>query len=110
MHKIKLLFACKDVLNFVGLTIVVCKLTLKIRPIENFLLQWNLHNTDTIGTLPNCPYYRGVLSSEVGHSFESHTHQLARLTFIIETTQTSKRRPKEGLTGCDISISGILVS
>ena len=28
-------------------------------------LQLNLHNTDTIGTLPNCPYYRGVLSSEV---------------------------------------------
>ena len=26
---------------------------------------WTLHNTDTIGTLPNCPYYRGVLSSEV---------------------------------------------
>ena len=28
-------------------------------------IQWNLHNTDTIGTLPNCPYCRGVLSSEV---------------------------------------------
>ena len=29
-------------------------------------LQWNLHNTDNVGTPSNCPYYRGVLSSEVG--------------------------------------------
>ena len=28
------------------------------------IIQWNLHNTDTIGTLQSCPYYRGVLSSE----------------------------------------------
>ena len=27
-----------------------------------YSVQWNLHNTDTIGTLPNCPY---CLSSEV---------------------------------------------
>ena len=80
----------------------------------NGCIQWNLHNTDTIGTLPNYPYYRGVLILEVGHSLESHTHQLARLTFITEITQTtdycSKRRPKGGLAGGYISISGILVS
>ena len=29
------------------------------------ILQWNLHNTDTTGTLQNCPYYRSVLSLEV---------------------------------------------
>ena len=28
-------------------------------------LHWKLHNTDTTGTLPNCPYGRGALSSEV---------------------------------------------
>ena len=43
------------------------------------------------------------------HSLTSHTHQLARLTFITETTWTSKRRPKGGLTKGDISISGVLV-
>ena len=39
-------------------------------------------------------YYRGVLSSEVGHSFASHTNQLAKLTCVTETTQTSKEGPK----------------
>ena len=59
----------------------------------NTPLQWNLCNTNTTRTLPNCPYYSGVLSSEVGHSFESHTHQLARLTFITEALRIAKEGP-----------------
>ena len=34
----------------------------------SFGLQWNLHNTDTVGT-SNCPYYRGVPTSEVSGIF-----------------------------------------
>ena len=50
-------------------------------------VQWNLHNTDTIVILPNCPWYRGVLSLEVMRSLASHTPQSAHL-------QLCKRRPK----------------
>ena len=32
-------------------------------------IQWNLYNADTIGTTSNCPYYRGVLNSEVSGIF-----------------------------------------
>ena len=42
--------------------------------------------------------------------FASHTYQLARLTCVTETTQTSKRRPKGGLTEGVISVPDILVS
>ena len=63
---------------------------------------------DTIGTLPNCPYYRGVLSSEVGSKLVSHTPQLLVLTCITETTQTGKRRPIGYLSDVEILISGVL--
>ena len=42
----------------------ICSLTLSL-PYLLLIIQWNLHNTDTIGTPSNCPYYGGVLSSEV---------------------------------------------
>ena len=32
-------------------------------------IQWNLHNTNTVGTTSNCPYYRGVPTSEFSSIF-----------------------------------------
>ena len=55
------------------------------------VLQWNLHNTDTTGTLPSCPYYRGVLSSEV---VQATPPQFARLTCITEILKATKEGPK----------------
>ena len=84
------------------------QLLLKHNICVSALENWQISNTveyhtDTIGILPNCPYYGGVLNWEVGHCFACHTHQWGSSV----STQTSQRKPKgEG----DISISGILVS
>ena len=40
-------------------------LTLCTCTMSCIFVQWNLNNMDTTGTLPNCPYYSGILSSEV---------------------------------------------
>ena len=37
-------------------------------------VQWNLYNTDTIGTPYNCPEKRGVLNSEVEKAWASISH------------------------------------
>ena len=52
---------------------------LHIQSHENCMaIQWNLYIMDTTGTLLNCPYYRGVLSSEVGskHAYGITSHTL----------------------------------
>ena len=64
-------------------------------------VQWNLHNTDTTGTLPDCSYY----SSEVVQVHPSisgaHLHYW--------NYSDSKRRPKQGLVESDVSIFDVLV-
>ena len=48
----------------------------------NVHLQWNLHNTDTIGTTSNCFYKRGVPTSEVsgvtGHGLSPDSSLVSR--------------------------------
>ena len=73
-------------------------------------VHWNLHNTDTTGTLPTCPYYRGVLGSEVVQATLLNQRGLPALlkarVYIKEHTQTS-------LSGFDVtavSVVGRLVS
>ena len=56
-------------------------------------LQWNLHHTDTIGTLPNCPYYRGVLSSEVVQATHPNQRGSPASLKILRQQKKAQRRP-----------------
>ena len=55
-------------------------------------LQWNLHNTDTIGTIPNC-HYRGVLSSEVVQAMPLNQQGSPALLKLLRQQKNAQRRP-----------------
>ena len=59
-------------------------------------VQWNLHSTDTIGTLPNCPYYRGWFKACIASQATPLNQHLPA------SLKLAQRRLKGGLTEREI--------
>ena len=76
--------------------------------VERLDYKWNLHNTDTIGTLPTVLIIDLSFVRRLVHSITSHTPQSVALTCrITEITQAANRRFKRGLTEREISICDV---
>ena len=57
------------------------------------IVQWNLHNTDTTGTLSNCPYYRGVLTSGVVQATPLNQRGSPASLKLLGQQKKAQRRP-----------------
>ena len=62
-------------------------------------VQWNLHNTDTVGTTSNCPYYRGVPTSEVSSIFPVGVAIRTHAVEHFEGAFHSSPLPYDGMEG-----------
>ena len=62
-------------------------------------VQWNLHNTDTVGTTSNCPYYRGVPTSEVSGIFPVGVAMRIHVVEHFEGAFHSSPLPYDGKKG-----------